>query len=100
MRGRQPRVLVIKPKDMASLQQIATSQVRPWYQVQRAGILIAVASGERIAAIADYHHVDAATVWRIGRRFERYGILSVTTLLTRPKEDQTAKPTTTSLTGT
>ena len=43
MRGRKPRPIEIAPDDLPLLQQIAHSQIRPWYQVRRARILLGIA---------------------------------------------------------
>src|SRR5262249_29493808 len=45
-----------------------------WFQVQRARIVMAVAAGEPIAAIAARLKCDPATVWRVGRRYEQGGL--------------------------
>ena len=47
MRGRRPRPLEIAPHDVPILQQIARSRSLPWYQIQRAQILLAIAAGDR-----------------------------------------------------
>ena len=52
MRGRRPRPLEIAPHDVPILQQIARSRSLPWYQVQRAQVLLAVAAGEPIRTLA------------------------------------------------
>ena len=65
MRGRKPRTLELVPADVAALQQLARKQAWPWYQVQRARVLLAVAAGERIQAVAARLECDPATVWRI-----------------------------------
>lgn len=82
MRGRVPRALSIRPADLPMLRQIAGSQVRPAFQVRRARILLAVASGEQIAAVADQNQCDPASVWRTCRRYEKQGLATVTNLTT------------------
>jgi Homeodomain-like domain len=74
MRGRRPRPLEIAPHDVPILQQIARSRSLPWYQVQRAQILLAVAAGEPIRSLAIRTQCNPSTVWRICRRYEDAGL--------------------------
>ncbi len=74
MRGRRPRPLEIAPHDVSILQQIARSRSLPWYQVQRAQILLAVAAGEPIRTLAIRTQCNPSTVWRICRRYEDAGL--------------------------
>ena len=74
MRGRRPRPLEIAPQDVPILHPIARSRSLPWYQVQRAQILLAVAAGELIGPLAIRTQCDPSTVWRICRRYERSGL--------------------------
>ena len=74
MRGRRPRPLEIAPHDVPILQQIARSRSLPWYQVQRAQILLAVAVGEPIRTLAIRTQCNPSTVWRICRRYEDAGL--------------------------
>lgn len=74
MRGRKPRALELATADVPLLQQLAKKQTRPWYQVQRARIVLAVAAGERVQSVAVRMECDPATVWRICRRYEADGI--------------------------
>jgi hypothetical protein len=73
MRGRSPRPLEIAPQDVSILQTIARSRSLPWYQIQRAQILLAVAAGEPIRQLAVRTQCDPSTVWRICRRYESAG---------------------------
>src|SRR5205807_9234062 len=45
-----------------------------WFQVQHARIVLAVAAGEPIQAIAFRMECDRSTVWRICRRYEQGGL--------------------------
>jgi transposase len=45
-----------------------------WFQVQHARIVLAVAAGEPIQAIAARLEYDRATVWRVCRRYEQGGL--------------------------
>jgi hypothetical protein len=74
MRGRKPRRVSIANGDISTLQQVAHSRMLPWYQVQRARIILAVADGERIQTVAFQIQCDPSTVWRICRRYEQGGI--------------------------
>ena len=74
MCGRRPRPLEIAPHDVPILQQIARSRSLPWYQVQRAQVLLAVAAGELIRTLAIRTQCNPSTVWRICRRYEDAGL--------------------------
>lgn len=74
MPGRKPRPLTVAPADATLLHPIARSRSRPWLQVQRARIVLAVAAGQRIPTVAEQARCDPATVWRVGRRYERAGL--------------------------
>ena len=74
MCGRRPRPLEIAPHDVPILQQIARSRSLPWYQVQRAQVLLAVAAGEPIRTLAIRTQCNPSTVWRICRRYEDAGL--------------------------
>src|SRR5882757_4677934 len=74
MRGRKPNRLVVCPDDEPSLLQIARSQALPWFQVQRARIVLARAAGERTKVVADQLECDEATVWRACSRYRTDGV--------------------------
>ena len=74
MRGRKPRPLEIAPADLPLLQQIANSQIRPWYQVRRARILLGIAHGARTQLLAFLTQCDASTVRRTCRHYEHLGL--------------------------
>ena len=74
MRGRKPRLPQIAPHDKPLLQQLAHSQTRPWYQVQHARIVLAIAAGERVQAVASQLQCDPSTIWRVCRRYEQAGM--------------------------
>jgi hypothetical protein len=48
--------------------------------MQRALVLLGIAAGERVTAVAERVGCDPATVWRFCRRFEAEGVASVTSL--------------------
>src|SRR5450759_2951508 len=74
MRGRIPDRLTVRPDDEPILLQLAHSQSSPWFQVQRARIVLAVAAGGRITAVADQMQCDATTVWRACQRYRDDGL--------------------------
>jgi hypothetical protein len=74
MRGRKPRQLTIAVADSAVLRLIAKGDGVPWYQVQRARIVLAIAAGERTQEVAKEMNCDEATVWRTCRRYEQAGL--------------------------
>jgi len=74
MRGRKPRPIEIARDDLPLLQQIAHSQIRPWYQVRRARILLGIAHGARTQILAFLTQCDESTVPRTCRRYERLGL--------------------------
>src|SRR3954470_9543994 len=74
MRGRKPRPLTIAAADLPILQAVARARCLAWFQVQHARIVLAVAAGEAIGAIADRLECDPATVWRVSRRYEQGGL--------------------------
>ena len=51
MRGRKPRELSIDAEDRPVLEQIARSPTRPWFQVERARVLLAIATGQRVREV-------------------------------------------------
>src|SRR5206468_1086661 len=61
MRGRKPRSVTLAPGDLAHLQHIARQPVLPFFQVQRARIVLARAAGEAIHSIASRWECDPAT---------------------------------------
>ena len=69
MRGRKPRPLTIAADDLPVLQAVARSRHLPWFQVQHARIVLAVAAGELVHAVASRMECDRATVWRLCRRY-------------------------------
>lgn len=73
MRGRQPRLVTITQSDLATLQAVAHSRCLPWFQVQRARIVLAVAAGAPIQTVASRMACDRTTVWRVCRRYESGG---------------------------
>jgi Winged helix-turn helix len=83
MRGRKPRSLKIASADVPILQEIARSRSRPWLQVQHARIVLAVAAGQRIQALASQAQCDPATIWRLCRRYEQVGLVCL--LADRPR---------------
>jgi hypothetical protein len=74
MRGRKPLPVAVAPADLRVLTWIASGEGVPWFQVQRARIVLAIAGGQRTAAVAAATGCDEATVWRTCRRYEQAGL--------------------------
>src|SRR5947209_3210407 len=74
MRGRKPRRLTIAAADLPVLQWIAEGHGLPSYQIQRARIVLAIATGQRTGEVAKQNDCDEATVWRACRRYEQAGL--------------------------
>ena len=79
MRGRHPNRFHIRPCDEPDLLQIARSHRLPWFQVQRARIVLARAAGDRTGAVADQFQCDEATVWRACHRYQTNGVAGLLT---------------------
>jgi hypothetical protein len=62
MRGRKPRALSLATHDIAILEHIAHSRTLPWFQVQRARAVLAIADGERVQTVAFQMQYDPSTV--------------------------------------
>jgi hypothetical protein len=74
MRGRKPRTFALAAHDVPILQQMARSRTLPWFQVQRARLVLAMADGERVQTVALQSQCDPSTVWRLCRRYEQAGL--------------------------
>jgi transposase len=74
MRGRRPAKLSIARRDRDALHSAAHSGSLPWFQVQRAKIVLAIAAGERQGAVAARLECNQATVWRACERYRRNGL--------------------------
>ena len=77
MRGRRPEKLTIARRDQDAVHSAAHSGCLPWFQVQRAKILLAIAAGERQCSVAARLECDEATVWRACQRYRRDGLASL-----------------------
>ena len=77
MRGRRPEKLTIARRDQDVLHSAAHSGSLPWFQVQRAKIVLALAAGERQCSVAVRLECDEATVWRACERYRRDGLASL-----------------------
>jgi len=77
MRGRRPEKLTIARRDQDALHSTAHSGSLPWFQVQRAKIVLAIASGERPCSVAARLECDQATVWRACHRYRQDGLASL-----------------------
>ena len=74
MRGRRPEKLKIARRDQAALHIAAQSGSLPWFEVQRAKIVLAIAAGERQGSVAARLECDEATVWRACQRYRQGGL--------------------------
>jgi transposase len=74
MRGRRPEELTVSQRDADVLHTAAHNGSLPWFQVQRARIVLAIAAGERPCAVADRLECDTATVWRSCQRYRQAGL--------------------------
>src|SRR6266536_2927657 len=77
MRGRRPEKLTITPQDQDALHSVAHNGSLPWFQVQRAKIVLAIAAGERRCSVAARLECDEATVWRACERYRQDGLASL-----------------------
>jgi transposase len=92
MRGRKPRPVTIAAADLPILQAVARSRHLPWSQVQHARIILAVAAGEPVHAVASRMECDRATVWRLCRRYEQGGLTRLLCDEPRPGRLQVISP--------
>src|SRR5437870_4268179 len=83
MRGRKPCSLTIAAADAPILHAVARSRQLSFFQVQHARIVLAVAAGEPIESVASRLECDRATVWRVCRRYEQGGLMTL--LLDEPR---------------
>jgi hypothetical protein len=74
MRGRKPRGFSLAAHDIPPLEQIAHSRTLPWFQVQRARAVLAMAQGERVQTVAFQSQCDPCTIGRLCRRYEQRGL--------------------------
>ena len=74
MRGRRPDLLTVRSDDEPILLRLSQSQSSPWFLVQRARIVLALAAGQRTVAIAAQMQCEETTVWRAGQRYRRDGL--------------------------
>ena len=74
MRGRKPQKLTIAPADAEALHTVAHRSSLPWFQVQRAKIVLAIAAGESHCSVATRLECDQATVWRASQRYRQGGL--------------------------
>jgi len=77
MRGRRPEKLTIARRDQDALHSVAHSGSLPWFQVQRAKIVVAISVGERQSSVAARLECDETTVWRACQRYRQGGLASL-----------------------
>src|SRR5258707_2750421 len=74
MRGRRPEKLTIARRDQDALHCIAHSGSFPWFEVQRAKVVLAISAGERQRSVAARLECDEATVWRACQPYRQGGM--------------------------
>jgi hypothetical protein len=79
MRGRKPDGITICPPDIPELERIARSEMSPWYQVQRARIVLGIAAGHRREFLAAQLECDESTIWRTCQRYRDLGLAGLFT---------------------
>src|SRR3954466_12035717 len=79
VRGRRPEKLTIARRDQETLHAAAHNGSLPWFQVQRAKIVLAIAAGEHQSSVAGRLECDEATVWRACQRYRRGGLATLFT---------------------
>jgi transposase len=89
MRGRRPEKLTLTRRDQDVLPAVAHHGSLPWWQVQRARIVLAIAAGERPCVVAAQLDCDEATVWRACQRYRRGGLAC---LLADGRHDNLGRP--------
>jgi hypothetical protein len=89
MRGRRPEKLTIAGRDQEALRAVAHRGSLPWFEVQRAKIVLAISAGERQCSVAARLECDEATVWRACQRYRQGGL---TSLFTDGRQGNTGHP--------
>jgi transposase len=74
MRGRKPKSVKLKRKDVTELRNLLRDSHTPQRVAQRARILLAHAHGERVQSVAAKVEQDPATVWRVCERYRHGGL--------------------------
>jgi transposase len=92
MRGRKPHPVSIADEDVRILEHIARRRKIPWFQVRRAHILLGIAEGQRIQDLAKQLHCGTATIWRICRCYDEYGLEGVLAEASRLDRPTTISP--------
>jgi hypothetical protein len=73
MRGRLPHEVQVNECDLPLLHQVARCPHLPFFQVQRARVLLSMAEGTRVQTVAARNGCDRSTIWRICQRYARGG---------------------------
>src|SRR5512144_3108432 len=77
LQARLQEKLTIAHRGQNALHSAAHSGSLPWFQVQRAKIVLAIAAGERQCSVAARLECDESTVWRACERYRREGVASL-----------------------
>jgi transposase len=89
MRGRRPERLTIARRDTDALHSAAHSDSLPWFQVRRAKIVLAIATGEHQSSVAGRLECNETTVWRTCQRYRQGGLA---TLFADRRRGHTGRP--------
>src|SRR4051812_38181210 len=92
MRGRKPRPLTVAEADLPILEAVARHRRFCFFQVQHARIVLAIAAGEPVGAVASRLECDPSTVWRVCRRYEQGGLSELLLDDPRPGRPQEISP--------
>lgn len=74
MRGRKPAPLVLKPKEVTTLQHLLSQGALPQRVAHRARILLARAQGYSVEAVTAKVDQNRTTVWRVCQRYLHGGL--------------------------
>lgn len=75
MRGRRPKLLILKPKDAKALRQLLRDGQTPLRVARRAQILLSRAEAEqRVVSVSDKVEQNRTTVWRVCERYRAMGL--------------------------
>jgi hypothetical protein len=92
MPGRKPHRLKLRKDEIPILEHLAQRRVLPYFQVERARALLALATGESPVVLAERLECHPATIWRLARRYESEGLESIFSEEPRPVRPLTISP--------
>lgn len=92
MRGRKPKRVKLKGKDVAELHQLLHERSTPQAVAQRARILLGQADGHRVAAVAAKVDQNRTTIWRVCERYRNQGLQAALYDAPRPGRPRVFSP--------